>query len=175
MTDNFETTPKTGLAQSDWQAKYLAYVKRCAEVLPGNKAALFDALAVAGVTHVLVCFDGCGDSGQIEYVEAKAGDQTVAMPDADIEIVRAVWDEPEPQQTMLSVAAAVEQLVYDFLAETHDGWENNDGACGEFTFDVAARTIRLDFNQRYSASEHSQHIFRRRQPWAIAIITRFPR
>ena len=36
------------------------------------------------------------------------------------------------------------------LEQTHGGWENNDGAYGEFTFDVAERTIKLDFNERIS-------------------------
>jgi hypothetical protein len=38
----------------------------------GNKAALFDALARTGITIVTVSFDGYGDSGQIEEIQAKA-------------------------------------------------------------------------------------------------------
>ena len=34
---------------------------------------------------------------------------------------------------------------------THDGWENSDGAYGDFTFDVAERTITLDYNERLHA------------------------
>lgn len=53
----------------------------------------------------------------------------------------------------------IERLVYDLLTDTHCGWENNDGAYGDFTFDVAERTITLDHNERYTASEYSQHVF----------------
>ena len=51
-----------------------------AELRPANKAAVFDALTAAGLTIVTVRFDGYGDSGQIEDIEAKAGDDVVALP-----------------------------------------------------------------------------------------------
>lgn len=38
------------------------------EAMPANKTALFDALATAGITRVVIVFDGAGDSGQIEDV-----------------------------------------------------------------------------------------------------------
>jgi len=70
-----------------------------------------------------------------------------------------VWDQAEPERSPVSIADAIEQLAYDFLEQTHSGWEDNDGAYGDFTFDVAARTITLDYNERYTASDHSQHVF----------------
>ena len=60
---------------------------------------------------------------------------------------------------MLSIRDAVEQIAYEFLEETHFGWENNDGAFGEFTFDVAARAITLDYNERITDTDYSQHVF----------------
>jgi hypothetical protein len=54
---------------------------------------------------------------------------------------------------------SIERLAYHLLERTHCGWENNDGAYGDFTFDVAERTITLDYNERYTASEYSQHVF----------------
>ena len=54
---------------------------------------------------------------------------------------------------------AIETLGYDCLEEDHGGWENNDGAYGEFTFDVAERTITLDYNERHMESDHSAHTF----------------
>lgn len=54
---------------------------------------------------------------------------------------------------------AIERLAYDFLEETHDGWENNEGAYGDFLFDVAARTITLNYNERLETSEYTQHVF----------------
>ena len=63
------------------------------------------------------------------------------------------------ERTTLSVRDAIESLAYDFLEQTHGGWENNEGVYGEFTFDVAQRTITLDYNERVETSEYSQHMF----------------
>ena len=52
---------------------------------------------------------------------------------------------------------AIERLAYDLLEETHGGWENNEGAYGEFVFDVAERTIRLEYNERVMETEYSEH------------------
>ena len=54
---------------------------------------------------------------------------------------------------------AIEILVYDVLNQKHSGWDNNDGAYGEYTFDVAERTITLDYNERHMESDHSMHVF----------------
>ena len=99
------------------------------------------------------------NSGQIENIEAKAGDAVVAMPAGEVEIAEAIWDQAEPSRSPVSIADAIERLAYDLLERTHCGWENNDGAYGDFTFDVAERTITLDYNERYTASEYSQHVF----------------
>lgn len=42
-----------------------------------NKATVMDALAAAGITSVEVEFDGHGDDGQIESIEARVGATTV--------------------------------------------------------------------------------------------------
>jgi hypothetical protein len=81
------------------------------------------------------------------------------MPAGEVDIAEAIWDQPEPSRSTVSIADAIERLAYDFLEQTHCGWENNDGAYGDFTFDVAERTITLDYNERYTASEYSQHVF----------------
>ena len=155
MIDTFDTAADTGAA-SDWDAKRAAQDRLHAELQPQNQTALFDALAAVGVTLIVVTFDGYGDSGQIENIEVKAGDAVVAMPAGDVEIAEAIW---EPSRSPVSIADAIERLAYDLLERTHCGWENNDGAYGDFTFDVAERTITLDYNERYTASEYSQHVF----------------
>jgi hypothetical protein len=135
-----------------------AYDRLNAELLPRNKAALFDALAVASVTAVVVSFDGYEDEGQIQNIEVKAGEQIAAMPAEHTELARAVWDKTVPERSTVSITDAIEHFVYLLLEKTHCGWENNDGAYGDFRFDVAGRTITLDYNERYT-SEYSQHVF----------------
>lgn len=159
MTHASDIPSADDTVSSDWDTKSAAQEQLHAELQPLNKTALFEALSAAGVTLVIVSFDGYGDSGQIENVEVKAGDTVVAMPECTIEIAEAACDQAEPNRTTISIAEVIERLVYDLLTDTHCGWENNDGAYGDFTFDVAERTITLDYNERYTASDYSQHVF----------------
>ncbi len=124
-----------------------------------NKAALFAVLADAVITQVTVWFDGGGDSGQIESVEAKSGDIAVDLPDATVQVRVAEFGRSEIVVRDMPVPELIEQLCYDYLSATHGGWENNDGAYGEFVFAVAVGTIRLEHNERYTASETYNHQF----------------
>jgi hypothetical protein len=58
-----------------------------------------------------------------------------------------------------TLCAAIETLCYDYLEQTNGGWENNDGGFGEFIFDVAARTVELEFNGRYTDTFTTNHTF----------------
>jgi hypothetical protein len=165
MTNTTDTiTTSTDNTTADFDAERAAF-KRAAfnrvdtDTRPHNKAAVFDALAAAGITHVIVSFDGCGDSGQIESIEAKKGDDIVDLPGPQIDIHRTHWGMSQPECLVLTLTDAVEQLAYDCLEDRHGGWENNEGAYGEFAFDVAARTITLDYNERYIETANDQHVF----------------
>ena len=142
-----------------WQQQERELARIASEVLTLNKAALFDALAAAGITTVIVNFDGCGDSGQIEMIEAKAGDDVIELPTVQIEIASAVWGSATIDRQTQPVRRAIETLVYDVLDQTYGAWGDNDGACGDFTFDVTERTITLDYNERHMESDYSQHVF----------------
>ena len=159
MTELLSIAPTLAAPVPDWETKRAEYERRDAELRPVNKTAVFDALAAARITIVVVAFDGYGDSGQIENVEGKAGEDLVALPSVEVEIASAVWDQAEPDHTAMTVHDAIERLAFEFLGVTHDGWENSDGAYGDFTFDVAERTITLDYHERYMQSEYSQHVF----------------
>ncbi len=50
-------------------------------------------------------------------------------------------------------------MAYDCLAPEHEGWEINAGAFGIFTFDVADRSITLEFNRRFEDVDSSGHVF----------------
>jgi hypothetical protein len=143
----------------DWADQDRQHAALAEAIRPANKAALFDALANVGITTVLVQFDGYGDSGQVESIDARIGENHADFPDTQIEIARCHWGNPEIERSVLSIRDAVEQIAYEFLEETHFGWENNDGAFGEFTFDVAARAITLDYNERITDTDYSQHVF----------------
>ena len=165
MSDNHSDTsenhpiPVPGTDLTDWFEKDREHVRRAEELLPANKSVLFDALAAAGITSVTVNFDGYGDSGQIEDIEAKTGDEIVELPDERIEIADPIWGSAEIKRQTHTIREAIEHMAYAFLCQTHEGWENNDGAYGDFTFDVAERTIALDYNERYTSSENYTHEF----------------
>jgi hypothetical protein len=159
MSDfNPNSTPSINTV-GDWAEKERQHIVLAEAIRPANKGALFEALASSGVTKVLVQFDGCGDSGQIESIEARIGENPVDLPDAQVEIAKVCWGKSEIERSAMSIRDAIEQLAYDFLEETHGGWENDEGAYGEFTFDVAKRAITLDYNERISDAVYSQHVF----------------
>lgn len=158
MTDH----PMIGVSTAE-VPDYFAQLRDCArleaEVRPANKTALFDALAAAGVSLVTVAFDGSGDSGQIESIDAFAGEATTELPAGVIEIAEPLADGSGVERREMSVRDAIEHLAYDFLEETHGGWEDSEGAYGEFTFDVAERKIKLEYNERFIETEYSEHEF----------------
>jgi hypothetical protein len=156
MTDENPASLPAFDAES-WLAKDRAYAALNQSIRPVNKAALFDALATVGIATVVVTFDGYGDSGQVENIEVQG--EVTDLPAAAIEFGSVSWDSAEISRHQLGVREAVEALVYDLLRQTHCGWENNAGAYGEFTFNVADRTITLDYNERYESSEYTQHVF----------------
>lgn len=162
MTDSKGPAPKPfdmAAAMARYQADRDDYETRASAIRPANKTALFDALAASGITQVTVSFDGYGDSGQIEDISAIGAGGHMALPETEISIATTSWGNAEITEHRMAVREAVEQLVYDCLAQTHPGWENNDGAYGEFTFDVAARVIALEHNERFTATETYAHEF----------------
>ncbi len=153
-----DTTSKTEPV-SDLEARWRERERLSAEAQPANKAAIFDALAAANITDVVLEFDGCGDSGQIERTVAHAGDREAELPSLPLAQAEPIPDGGGLHQVECSLYEAIEALAYELLEDSHGGWENNDGAYGEFTFDVAKRTITLAFNQRFTDSEYSEHVF----------------
>ncbi len=154
--------PDTGAAPtrapdfSEWFAKEARRNQLEAELRPDNKTAIFDVLAAAGLVSVIVTFDGYGDSGQIESIDGRDAHGDVTVPEDEVTITSATW-EVEIERKAMSCREAIEQLAYDLLNANYGGWENNDGAYGEFTFDVAARSVSLDYNGRYTAVESYSH------------------
>ncbi|MGL4240257.1 MAG: DUF6878 family protein [Beijerinckiaceae bacterium] len=147
-------------AVPDYAALEAAHQSLSARLHPANKADLFAVLAGAGIATVTVEFDGYGDSGQIESVDASGKDGlSCELPSESLVIRRALWGEPEPASEEMTVADAIERLAYDLLGGAHPGWEINDGSYGSFVFDVAAGAIRLECNVRFTDSERHTSTF----------------
>jgi len=159
MTDHDALKSDPFLDPSSWLAHDNAFEKLSELIRPANKTAVFDVLAQAGISSVEVTFDGYGDSGQIEEVTAIADDKEVELPAVGIEIARVQWCSSDIMQATRPLTQAIEQIAYDFLSESHGGWENNEGAYGDFYFDVAQRMITLNYNERIESSEYTKHVF----------------
>jgi hypothetical protein len=98
-------------------------------------------LQSAGVTRVDIYYDGCGDSGQIEDVR---------YFDAQRALIKTA-------PTLTITEDALRDLFYDLLESRHAGWENNDGAFGEFEWDLTADTLKHSHSERYVECETTEH------------------
>jgi hypothetical protein len=123
-----------------------------------NRAAIFDALERQGIEAVTMIFDGYGDSSQIDNVEVTSGTPR-DLAAIEIPQKRADWHTDAIETVTVALRTAIEDLGYELLARTHCGWENNEGGFGEFDFDVGARTITLDFTERYVEYASHSHEF----------------
>ena len=143
-----------------YEAKSSAFAALRAEIFPENKRMLFEVLASARIDTVVVEFDGCGDSGQIESVSGFTADnEEVALPSAPVETREVIFDDLTINLVTGTPHEIIEAMAYDFLEQTHSGWEDGDGAFGQFTFAVADQSTTLEFNERYVDSNCHQHEF----------------
>ena len=141
-----------------YEARLAAYDARVAAAWATNKAALFDALEAAGIAVVVVTFDGSGDAGQIEELTPfDADNNPVELPGGTVSATQVSFDTQEVTTAQETPRAVIEDLAYGALEQRHPGWEDGDGAFGEFTFAVADRTVVLGFNARYTTSDFSEH------------------
>jgi hypothetical protein len=115
------------------------------------KGVIFDALRKANITEVRVNFDGSGDEGQFDDLEAFNDGTPVDFPELKISLT----DDHEDN----NLREAIEEMCLDFLENTHAGWEVNEGSEGEFRFDVTNGTIILEFNERYIAVNSETNTF----------------
>lgn len=134
------------------------------ERLVANKSRILGALKKIKATHVTVSYSGSGDSGQIDSVEIFQ-DKSVLKPARKVSVLVATsyfdgeqsrWVENVKPKAM-PLSEALEQLVYDWLESEYAGWENNDGASGECTVEIAKAEFLLSHTTYYTESETAEH------------------
>ena len=116
------------------------YKERLANVRKSLPVAA-EQLKGSGVARVDIYYDGCGDSGQIEEIRY-------------FDAQRKMIDRP---CTLTMSEDALGELFYDLLETRHAGWENNDGAFGEFEWDLIADTLKHSHSDRYVECETTEH------------------
>lgn len=135
-------------AFTNWLSTYHADIERQKLALPQHKDALLGALRAAGVAHVIVSYDGEGDSGQADSAHA------VALDGSAIDLATLTAPDPQAASTEGAEKASVQlsQLVENFLWAVldahHGGFENNDGGFGELSIDVTERSVTLEHSDR---------------------------
>ena len=144
------------LLPGNWAATCAARTARQKDIRERNKTAIFDALERAGISTLTIEFDGYGDSGQVNDIRAN---DLCDLPDLKLEYINAPWGDELIQAAQVSLREAAENMAYDLLGDTHCGWQDGEGAYGDFAFDVAARAIRLEYSQRYTGSQDFSHEF----------------
>ena len=158
MTDD-TSTPGSDFVSASWLLRDQEFIRLCKSTLSENKTALLDALASARIDAVEVTFNGYADEGQIDGPVADGEGGDTDLQSIHVEIARVEWGNQIVTRQTLSVKDAIEKLVHDILEQTYSGWENNQGAYGDFLFDVGERTITLNFNERIETSELTRHVF----------------
>jgi len=100
----------------------------------GARSELCRQLRQLGVEIVTAEYDGSGDEGQIDVPEFGGA----KVPDA--------------------LAMAVQDLFYDILGDLYRGWEDNEGAFGQFEWDVKQDRINLVHNARMESWETEEQV-----------------
>jgi hypothetical protein len=133
---------------------------RFQEILQSNKQKIFDALQGSNIAQITVRFHGYGDSGQIESIEATNSEGVeIPVPSGPVNMSRVQFS-PEDENVASephTIEEAIENLCYDSLSEYYGGWEDNEGAYGEFVLNLLAGIINLEFNERYIETTTYNH------------------
>ncbi len=93
------------------------------------RSELLQQLRHLGIETVTAEYNGSGDDGQIETLEFGA-----------VEVPR-------------DVVTAVEDLFYELLEQLYSGWEDNEGAFGQFIWNVGNDRVNLVHNMRTESYE----------------------
>lgn len=143
-----------------YETKCATAARLATEILPANKQVLFDALTAAGIVAVTISFDGSSDSGQFEPpIGFNAADEAVPVPEASIKVQTIKFELGIVEEQTTLITEFIETSACEFLRQKHFGWENGDGAYGEFRFTAEERTITLEFNERYVETVFHEHQF----------------
>ena len=126
--------PTFSFSLAQYERERLENVRRH---LPEARRQLKDA----GVEHVHIDYDGCGDSGCIESITYTDGQGSAV----DLTGKLAISEEQ------------LFDLFYDLTQARHPGWENNDGAYGEFDWNVAEDALKHTHNDRFTDYDTTEH------------------
>jgi hypothetical protein len=131
------------------------------------KIAVFEKLHELKIESVDIEFDGCGDSGQIEFIRSTPEIDLESIIVGEFEIQVAIGYGPEGPKHRTEVKQKtlhdlIEELSYAYLEDMGHDWYNNDGGYGTITITASKGYASMDYHQRISSSEHYEFEF----PWS---------
>lgn len=135
-----DTALDEALAQYD--ANMAMYRVLCAKMRAPNRAALFEALAAARISHVIVALDP-DDDGRIGQLALIAHDRSTQLPLGSITLSIPQWGLPDPITLELSIPQAMERMACDCLEQAYGIREVDLSGPDKVAFNVAARSIVL--------------------------------
>ncbi|MDR7039772.1 hypothetical protein J2X36_004550 [Methylobacterium sp. BE186] len=110
-----------------------------------KRNSIFEELAQHGVERITVVFDGGGDEGQIDSIEAFG---------ADAEPIELDWSSTN-DPAVRSMHDVVEEFAYEALDGVPVDWCNDLGGYGEIEIAVPTGSIEVEVTKRFEASETS--------------------
>lgn len=131
------------------------------KVEDANKEILFDILADKCVEIVNVEFSGSGDDGQVEASDLPEEIRKIVVKGTKVSKGK-IWTAGKFVETFKenpTVGEVIDSLCYEVLENLYGGWENDDGAFGDFVFDVKSRKVLFNFNERFTESRLHEHEF----------------
>jgi hypothetical protein len=135
-----------------YDANLAAYRVLSARMRPPNRAALFEALAAARISHVIVTIDPDDDDGRIAQLALIADDRSTRLPQGPISLSIPQWGLPDPIPLELSIPHAIERMAYDCLEQAYGTCEVDLSSPDKLVFNVAARSIVLAPRHRGEAN-----------------------
>jgi hypothetical protein len=156
MADNEPINPDDAVKRTfDLMAENARLNQSAAEML---RPQLLKELRQLNITRVRCCYDGSGDSGQLDDPSFFCGDDEVAVRSTPNLIttrefnswiggVRQVVEKPT------YLASGVLDFFYFHLELKHGGWEIDSGSEGEFDWDITNDKIAWQHRDRIESFE----------------------
>ena len=147
---------------TNWQEEAEEKKRKNRESLKEVCATLFNA----GITSVIVHYDGYGDSGSIEYLTLFKGDKqlkdedvaSLGLPTSTVQEYNynSKSDDDKYITKECTLVDKVQDCAYDFLP---GGWEINEGSFGDLKINTETAIGVREHNYRIQETEYSEEEF----------------
>lgn len=159
------------IPQTFFEEQHLMSSKDRKSLLDYNKNLLYVTLKANKIKTVLVEFDGSGDSGTIYSVHlSNKSYADITCDDEDFNNIlgevfvfsvgfKVPTSGPEFGEADSTIEEVIKNICYNLIEIEHPGWEYNDGAYGEFVFDIENDKITYTHNTRITDIESHEHSY----------------